>query len=68
MTDCEIDPPKVGIVSKPNKSKKSYLVGPCAIFKRDFQICMSNSDNNVIVCEKLKKDYENCVEKHFTNK
>lgn len=68
MTDCEINPPKVDIVSKPKTTEKSYLVGPCATFKRDFQICMSNSDDNVITCQKLKGDYEKCIEKHFTNK
>ena len=46
--------------------EKIYFVGPCASFKKSFKICMSNSDGNVSECQNLKRDYENCIEQHFS--
>jgi hypothetical protein len=69
MTDCaDHSEIKNDTSSNPTTKPTYYLIGPCASFKNKFQTCMTNSDGNILDCQNLKMDYENCIEKHFTNK
>ena len=55
-----------------NRNKKNTVVendkplmGPCNTIKKKLEICMKNSDDNIIYCQELRNNYENCLEEHF---
>lgn len=39
----------------------------CNTFKEKLNVCMKNSDNNIIVCQQIRNDYENCLLKFDKN-
>ena len=50
---------------KSHKLVKNDCLKECDKFKNKLEICMKNSDNNIIPCQALRNDYESClVEMH----
>ena len=43
------------------KLVKSDCLKECDKFKNKLEICMKNSDNNIIPCQALRNDYESCL-------
>ena len=46
-------------IIKNQSIKKNF----CEEFKKDFFICMKNSEDNIIVCQEFRDVYENCLRK-----
>jgi hypothetical protein len=48
-----------------NGAKKKEFSSPCKYLKKNLEICMKNSDDNIIVCQSIRNKYEHCLEKIF---
>ena len=46
---------------KDDKLVKRDCLEECDNFKNKLEICMKNSDNNIIQCQDLRNNYENCL-------
>ncbi len=52
---------KYKLIFNGNKNKDK---SPCEFLYKQLSNCMKNSDDNIIACQDLRNNYENCLRKH----